>query len=89
MKTPKYWQSNSLISKLLYPIGAVYGVLTQARLRFVKPKKAEIPVICVGNITVPAVPVKHQFPYLLPKFLIWNCGIRILLPVVMADVCKT
>ena len=51
MKTPKYWQSNSLISKLLYPIGAVYGVLTQARLRFVKPKKAEIPVICVGNIT--------------------------------------
>lgn len=51
MKTPKYWQSNSLISKLLYPVGLLYGSLTQARLKLVKPQKAEVPVICVGNIT--------------------------------------
>lgn len=51
MKTPKYWQSNSLISKLLYPVGLLYGSLTQARLKLVKPQKAAVPVICVGNIT--------------------------------------
>lgn len=51
MKTPKYWQSNSFISRILAPLGWVYGALTQARLKIIKPKKVEIPVICVGNIT--------------------------------------
>ncbi len=51
MKTPSYWQSNSLISKLLSPLGWVYGFLTQARLKLHQPQKADIPVICIGNIT--------------------------------------
>lgn len=51
MKTPSYWQSNSLISKLLSPIGWIYGFLTQARLKLKQPQKADIPVICIGNIT--------------------------------------
>lgn len=51
MKTPKYWQSNSLISKILYPLGYIYGRLTQLRLRLKKPQKVEAKVICVGNIT--------------------------------------
>ena len=51
MKTPKYWQSNSLISKLLTPLGRLYGLATNLRLKLVKPQKAEIPVICIGNIT--------------------------------------
>ena len=51
MKTPKYWQSNSFISKLLTPLGYIYGGLTGLRIKLKKPKKAEIPVICIGNIT--------------------------------------
>lgn len=51
MKTPKYWQSNSLTSKVLSPIGKIYGALTQLRLKLHKSPKVEIPVICVGNIT--------------------------------------
>ncbi|MBP1532184.1 MAG: tetraacyldisaccharide 4'-kinase [Alphaproteobacteria bacterium] len=51
MKTPKYWQSNSLISKILYPLGYIYGKLTQLRLRLKTPQKVEAKVICVGNIT--------------------------------------
>lgn len=51
MKTPKCWQSNSIISKLLVPFGLLYGFLTQLRLKIKKPKKVEIPVICIGNIT--------------------------------------
>lgn len=51
MKTPKYWQSNSLTSKVLSPIGKIYGALTRLRLKLHKSPKVEIPVICVGNIT--------------------------------------
>ena len=51
MKTPEYWQSDSFISKLLFPISAVYGFLTQLRLKIHKPSKAGVPVICVGNIS--------------------------------------
>ncbi len=51
MKTPKYWQSNSLTSKILSPIGKIYGLVTQLRLHFHQPKKVNVPVICVGNIT--------------------------------------
>ncbi|MBR1600900.1 MAG: tetraacyldisaccharide 4'-kinase [Alphaproteobacteria bacterium] len=51
MKTPKYWQSNSLTSKFLSPFGAIYGFATQLRLRLKSPRKVSIPVICIGNIT--------------------------------------
>ena len=51
MKTPDYWQTDSLISKILAPISAIYGFLTQLRLKLHKSPKAEVPVICVGNIT--------------------------------------
>lgn len=51
MKTPDYWRTDSLVSKILAPIGAIYGFLTQLRLKLHNPPKAEIPVICVGNIT--------------------------------------
>lgn len=51
MKTPKYWQANSFISKLLAPFGWIYGVLTQLRLKVHKAPKVSVPVICVGNIT--------------------------------------
>lgn len=51
MKTPKYWQSNSVISKLLQPVGWLYGALTQLRLKLHTAPKVDVPVICVGNIT--------------------------------------
>lgn len=51
MKTPEYWQTDSLVSKILTPISAIYGFLTQLRLKLHKSPKVEVPVICVGNIT--------------------------------------
>lgn len=51
MKTPKYWQSNSFISKLLAPFGLIYGGLTCLRQKLKKPCKISVPVICIGNIT--------------------------------------
>ena len=51
MKTPKYWQSNSLLSKVLTPLGWIYGALTQVRLKLTKAPHVKVPVICIGNIT--------------------------------------
>ncbi len=51
MKTPKYWQSNSFISKLLAPLSKLYGAATKLRLKLHQPQKTSVPVICVGNIT--------------------------------------
>lgn len=51
MKTPKYWQSNSLISKILMPLGWVYGSATQLRIKLKTSAKTNVPVICIGNIT--------------------------------------
>lgn len=51
MKTPDYWQSDTLISKILAPLSVVYGFLTQLRLKIHKSPKATVPVICIGNIT--------------------------------------
>ena len=51
MKTPKYWQSNSFLSRILMPLGWLYGKITQLRLQLKKSPRANIPVICVGNIT--------------------------------------
>ncbi len=51
MKTPEYWQTDSFISKILAPLSAIYGFLTQLRIKLHRSPKADIPVICVGNIT--------------------------------------
>lgn len=51
MKTPKYWQANSFIAKLLSPLGHLYGYATALRIRLRKSQKISIPVICIGNIT--------------------------------------
>jgi len=51
MKTPKYWQTNSLLTKILSPVCLVYGLITKLRIKFGKPQHVKIPVICIGNIT--------------------------------------
>ncbi|MBR2300121.1 MAG: tetraacyldisaccharide 4'-kinase [Alphaproteobacteria bacterium] len=55
MKTPQYWQHQNLISSLLTPIGALYSMATALRLKWIKPYQANVPVICIGNITAGGV----------------------------------
>lgn len=51
MKTPEFWRTKNLLSTLLTPIGAVYGLATYLRMKITKPGKADSPVICIGNLT--------------------------------------
>jgi len=49
MREPAFWQQrNSLLSRLLMPLGAVYGEITASRM-MQQGTVAGIPVICVGN----------------------------------------
>lgn len=51
MKTPSFWQTDNLISKLLSPLGELYALGTKCRLKLNKSRKIDIPVICIGNLT--------------------------------------
>ena len=50
MRAPSFWwKPPGLISALLMPLASIYGAAAQARLKK-QGQKAEIPVICVGNL---------------------------------------
>ena len=51
MKTPSYWNKQSLTARLLLPVGKMYSAATALRLRLKQPQKANVPVICIGNLT--------------------------------------
>ncbi len=52
MKAPTFWSKpSSLQACLLKPLGCLYVYAGKIRAFYIKPYKASIPVICVGNIT--------------------------------------
>ena len=53
MKTPAFWdKKSSILSRLLMPVGRIYGWTVARRFKRTKPYQAPVPVICVGNISV-------------------------------------
>lgn len=55
MTTPKFWEHNGILAFLLTPFSWIYGVVTQLRLRCIKPYHSKAKVICIGNITAGGV----------------------------------
>ncbi len=51
MRAPDFWREDNGISRLLEPIGLIYGAVTARRIARAKPLQASAPVICVGNLT--------------------------------------
>ena len=53
MKIPAFWyKEKSFLSRLLKPIGKIYGWSVARRFKKTKPYQTDIPVICVGNLSV-------------------------------------
>ncbi len=55
MKTPKFWMTDGILPRVLAPLGWIYGAVTQWRIKFGKPYRCGVKVICVGNITAGGV----------------------------------
>lgn len=51
MKAPSFWSHKGMISSALLPLSALYNSLSALRTKASSPYQANIPVICVGNIT--------------------------------------
>ena len=51
MKPPRFWREGGPLSLLLAPAGALYGAAGSLRRRFVRPVRAPVRVICIGNLT--------------------------------------
>lgn len=53
MQAPHFWyRSSGFLSRLLKPLGIVYGYFTARRFRKTMPYQTGIPVVCVGNLSV-------------------------------------
>jgi len=51
MRAPDFWWRDGFRPRLLDPIGRLYGLAGNLRRHVVRPQKAGIPVICIGNLT--------------------------------------
>lgn len=52
LKSPAFWHKHSWISKILSPLGYLYGFGVYLRHALTKPHKLQIPTICVGNLVL-------------------------------------
>ncbi|MEO3432715.1 tetraacyldisaccharide 4'-kinase [Inquilinus sp. CAU 1745] len=51
MKAPSFWRSPNAVATALSPLGAAYGRIGRWRRQTAKPWRAEVPVLCIGNLT--------------------------------------
>lgn len=52
MKAPRFWsEPHSLLASLLAPVGCGYQLAGNLRRHLTHPYRANVPVICIGNIT--------------------------------------
>ena len=52
MRAPKFWRTDNALSRFLEPFGHIVGVITTRRMNKAKPLRVDVPVICVGNLSV-------------------------------------
>lgn len=51
MRAPEFWQSDNPLARLLEPVGQIVGGIAARRALRAPLVKADVPVICVGNLT--------------------------------------
>jgi len=50
-KTPSFWDQRGIIATTLLPLSGLWILLSRLRQALARQSKAELPVICVGNLT--------------------------------------
>ena len=51
IKTPEFWNNKGVVSTALLPLAAIWAKATHLRDRLAKQVSADLPVICIGNLT--------------------------------------
>lgn len=94
MRAPRFWQASAAgpAAIALAPLALIHDAATRIRFRVTKPRKASLPVLCVGNFTAGGAgktPVAMALAGLLaekglaPAFLTRGYGGRLAGPVVV------
>ncbi|MBQ9335162.1 MAG: tetraacyldisaccharide 4'-kinase [Alphaproteobacteria bacterium] len=53
LRSPKFWNDgNSVVVKVLDPVSRLYSFVSNVRLNSVTPVKADVPVVCIGNVVL-------------------------------------
>ena len=52
LQIPKFWNDDTLSSKILAPLAWLYGKIVVLRSQNPKPEKIDIPIICIGNVII-------------------------------------
>ena len=52
MRAPEFWAADGLRARLLDPLGCLYGQAGRLRRRCTASRRAPLPTICVGSLTV-------------------------------------
>ncbi|MDA8232479.1 MAG: tetraacyldisaccharide 4'-kinase [Magnetospirillum sp.] len=50
MRAPEFWRRDGMLPRLLSPLSALWAWGAERRLREAEPFRAQVPVICVGNV---------------------------------------
>ncbi len=50
MRTPEFWHHDGAMARLLQPLAWLYASMGRLRRNLVRPWRAEVPVICIGNL---------------------------------------
>lgn len=50
MQTPEFWHIDCAAARVFSPLGWVYGAMGDLRRRLATPYRAQMPVVCVGNV---------------------------------------
>ncbi len=52
MREPAFWESDGLTARALQPLAGVWTAATRLHRTAMRPWRAPVPVLCVGNVTV-------------------------------------
>ena len=52
IKTPSFWNHRGVISTLLLPLSGLWSLAGAVRSIFAQQSRTELPIICIGNLTV-------------------------------------
>ena len=52
MHAPEFWRTDNVLARFLEPFGQIVGAVTSRRVARAKPLRVDVPVICVGNLSV-------------------------------------